>query len=248
MACSNACLSVSSPAYGHTCNCICQSILEWFDGTAQVFRRGVSAVMSCKIIISLWGHKSMGAQLMELGPWTQCSAVVWEAARSVLGTGPSTNQTRAADQYTSKWNKMWSQAFDLGKLGATLGEGLQKARDEVDRQLGDALARAKAEAERLESALHLDGHAGEASGAQIEGTHPTGKSVVPRCPQCKSTQSTDARCILLFKTQVPSHLQSQTPRCVAAALAAFNAHHAASHPAVLHTASTACCCCHCTDH
>lgn len=48
---------------------------------------------------------------------------------------------------------MWSGAFDFGKLGEALGEGLQKAKEAAESQLGEALAIAKAEAESAKALL-----------------------------------------------------------------------------------------------
>jgi hypothetical protein len=67
---------------------------------------------------------------------------------------------------------MWSGGFDLsdlGKLGATLGEGLQKAREAVDSPwLGEVVSKAKAEAERLDRALNLDGTGGDGGSKIVE--------------------------------------------------------------------------------
>jgi len=70
---------------------------------------------------------------------------------------------------------MWSQAFDFDL--SKLGENLAAARSTVDRSLNEALAKAKAEAEKLEGTLfNLDG-SGQDGGAGEQIIGPDGTVV-----------------------------------------------------------------------
>jgi hypothetical protein len=51
---------------------------------------------------------------------------------------------------------MWGGGFDFSKIGESLGASLSEGISKAQEGLGEVVAKAKAEAERLESALHLD--------------------------------------------------------------------------------------------
>jgi hypothetical protein len=59
---------------------------------------------------------------------------------------------------------MWSGSFNLSSLSATLSDSLAKAREELEGQLGEALAKAK-------DALDTTGAEEEGEGSAIEGEH-----------------------------------------------------------------------------
>jgi hypothetical protein len=62
---------------------------------------------------------------------------------------------------------MWGGGFDISKFGESLGASLSEGLSKAQEGLGEVVAKAKAEAERLESALHLDGDSKEGVGDLI---------------------------------------------------------------------------------